>query len=198
MLSPLFIVVLMILAYVASAWILKHRSILYTGIWFVLALVVLLKDKPFMLPFVKGYVGFAFFYVVMITGALPQTWKLTLKLKSVRAPYSILGFILLMAHPLFYALEVLQGQREIPLPGIIAFVIMIPLFVTSYMKIRVKMKAKTWKKLQQAAYVSYAFILLHLIVQASTPINRILAVALFAIYAIFKIRSLLIPNPKKP
>lgn len=123
----------------------------------------------------------------MIAGALNPKWKLTQKLMSVRAPFSILGFILLMAHPLFYAPEVLAMTRDIPWFGIASFIIMIPLFITSYMVIRVKMKPKSWKSLQRFAYVSYALTLIHLIVNASTPQNRIVAIVLFIPYIVLKL-----------
>ena len=187
MISPIFIAVWIILAYTQAPFILKNRKILYPLAWVLLAAVVFFQKLPFLLPFIKGYIGFSLFYVVMITGALNPKWKLTRKLQSVRAPYSILGFIFLLAHPLHYAPEVLSGVREIPLPGVIAFLVMVPLFVTSYMVIRKRMKAKTWKNLQKLAYISYAFILIHLIVNASTPVNRIVAIVLYIPYVGLKL-----------
>ncbi len=182
MLSPIIILLLMLMAYYLSPWLIKQRKRLYVGVWFLLAIIIVLNQKPFMQPFVRGYVGFAIFYVVMITGALNPKHKLTKRLKSVRATYSIIGFVLLLAHPTFYALEVLNQTRAFPIYGVLAFVIMIPLFITSYMKVRVKMKPKTWQNLQNFAYISYALILVHLIVNASTTINRLLAIGLFIIY----------------
>ena len=182
MLSPIIIILFMTLAYYFTPQILKYRKYLYIGVWVLLALILLFNDKPFVTPFIKGYVGFALFYVVMITGALSSKWKLTQKLKSVRAPYSILGFVLLLSHPLHYSIEVLTQQRDFPLFGVLAFIVMIPLFITSYMSIRKRMKPQTWVKLQRWAYLSYAFILVHLIVNASTPQNRIVVILLFIPY----------------
>jgi DMSO/TMAO reductase YedYZ heme-binding membrane subunit len=113
---------------------------------------------------------------------LNPKWKLTKKLKAVRGMYSILGFVLLIAHPLNYAAEVLGGLREIPIFGVAAFVIMIPLFITSYIVIRKRMSPKAWAKLQQWAYLSYALILIHLIVNGTTPQNKIVAFILFIVY----------------
>ena len=180
--SPIIIGLLMALAYYLAPQILKYRRQLYVGVWFVLAAIIALRGKPFVTPFVKGFVGFAFFYVVMITGALNPSWKLTKKLRSVRAPYSILGFVLLMSHPLNYVAEVLSKQRDIPYFGVAAFLIMVPLFITSYMAIRKKMKAQTWVKLQRWAYPVYALMLIHLVVNASSPQNRIVAILLFVPY----------------
>ena len=196
MLSPIVISILMALAYYLAPQILKYRRQLYVGVWFVLAAIIALRGKPFVTPFVKGFVGFAFFYVVMITGALNPSWKLTKKLRSVRAPYSILGFVLLMSHPLNYVAEVLSKQRDIPYFGVAAFLIMVPLFITSYMAIRKKMKAQTWVKLQRWAYPVYALMLIHLVVNASSPQNRIVAILLFVPYIGLKIHKEFIAKRK--
>lgn len=196
MLSPIIIGLLMVLAYYLAPQILKYRKQLYMGVWFVLAAIIALRGKPFVTPFVKGFVGFAFFYVVMITGALNPSWKLTKKLRSVRAPYSILGFVLLMSHPLNYVAEVLSKQRDIPYFGVAAFLIMVPLFITSYMAIRKKMKAQTWVKLQRWAYPVYALMLIHLVVNASLPQNRIVAILLFVPYIGMKVHKEFIAKRK--
>lgn len=196
MFSPIIISILMVLAYYLAPQILKFRKQLYVGVWFVLAAIIALRGKPFVTPFVKGFVGFAFFYVVMITGALNPSWKLTKKLRSVRAPYSILGFVLLMSHPLNYVAEVLSKQRDIPYFGVAAFLIMIPLFITSYMTIRKKMKAQSWVKLQRWAYPVYALMLIHLVVNASSPQNRIVAILLFVPYVGLKVHKEFIAKRK--
>lgn len=188
MLSPIFVVLLAALAYYQASNLLKFRKYIYPGVWIFVVLGVVLADKPFMLPLTKGYLGFAFWYVVMMTGAINPKWKLTAKLKAVRGVYSVMGFILLLPHPLRYAAEVLSAQREFPIFGVVAFAIMVPLFITSYMVIRTKMKATDWKKLQSLAYISYGLIFIHLIVRATTPINRILAIVMGIIYVGLKIQ----------
>lgn len=186
MLSPIIIGVLVFIAYVYFKQIIAIRKYLYVGIWIVVALILLFNESPVITPFVKGYVGFSFLYVVMITGALNPKWKITIRLKAIRAVYSILGFVLLIVHPLNYASEVLTQTRSIPWYGLIAFVIMIPLFITSYISVRKKMKPQTWKNLQKFAYLSYGLILVHLIIQASSPQNRVVVILLFIGYGILK------------
>ena len=44
----------------------------------------------------------------------------------------------------------------------IMILIMLPLFITSFRKIRRKMKAKTWKRLQRLAYVFYGLLYTHI------------------------------------
>ena len=187
MLSPIIILLLVLLGYVYTAQILKQKKVLYTLAWIIMILVVVFKDLVFLTPLVKGYVGFAFFYVVMITGALDPKWALTKRLRSVRTSYSIIGFTLLIAHPLSYAIAVISGATTIPWFGLGAFLVMIPLFITSYISVRKRMKAKTWIKLQKWAYLSYILILIHLIVNASTVPNRIVAILLFMPYIILKL-----------
>ena len=198
MLSPILITLLMGLAYTATPWLLKHRLSLYIGVWGIALAAVIGQELPVMTPIVKGMLGFAFLYTVMITGALNPRWKLTRKLKSVRGIYSILGFVLLIGHPLNYAVEVLSGTRDIPYFGVAAFVIMIPLFITSYLVIRQRMTPKAWTKLQQWAYLSYALILVHLIVNGTTPQNKIVALLLFVIYGALKGYRLVQSKTKQP
>ncbi|MDF2884595.1 MAG: hypothetical protein K0R54_5162, partial [Clostridiaceae bacterium] len=47
--------------------------------------------------------------------------------------------------------------------GIIGFIIMIPLFITSIKKIRYKMKGLRWKKLQRWAYLFYILAYVHIL-----------------------------------
>lgn len=187
MFSPLIISMLVILAYYLYKPILKYKTLLYTLVWAVVGISLFENAPSFLFPFLKGYVGFSFFYVVMIAGALPTQWKLTKVLKAIRAPYSIVGFIVLLVHPLNYASEVLAQTRAIPTFGVLAFVVMIPLFVTSYMVVRKKMKPKSWKSLQKWAYLSYAALFVHLIIQASTTQNRIVAILLALVYVTLKL-----------
>lgn len=186
MLSPLLVIVFMLIAYFYSSFILKNRKSLYILVWGILALEILLRNMPFMQPFVRGYIGYAFLFTVAITGALNPKWKLSKRLMSVRAAYSIFGFIILSAHPIFYLSEILSGVRAIPWYGVSAYVIMIPLWLTSYLKIRVKMAFKDWKNLQRMAYFVYALMFIHLITQASTPQNKIVAILMAILYGVFK------------
>lgn len=187
MLSPILVGILVLIAYVHTKQILKHKLVLYVIAWILVGIIVAFNDLPFLTPFIKGFVGFAFLYVVMIAGALNPKWKLTMRLKSVRTPYSIIGFTILIAHPLSYATEILSRSREVPWFGIAAFLVMIPLFITSYITIRKKIKPATWVKLQKWAYLSYALIFVHLIVNASSVQNRVAAILLFIPYLSLKL-----------
>jgi methionine sulfoxide reductase heme-binding subunit len=187
MLSPIIIGLLILCAYFYTNQILKSKKVLYTISWLIVVLVVVFQDLPILTPLVKGFVGFAFMYVVMITGALDPKWTLTKRLKSIRTSYSIIGFTILIAHPLSYVVEVFNQTQAFPWFGVASFVVMIPLFITSYISIRKRMKAHTWKSVQKWAYLSYLLMLIHLIVNASTIQNRLVAILLFIPYVILKL-----------
>lgn len=187
MLSSILVALLMLVAYSFTKLILNQKLVLYVIAWILVVIVVIFNHLSFLTPFIKGFVGFAFLYVVMIAGVLNSKWKLTKRLKSVRTTYSILGFTILVAHPLSYAAEVLSQSRGIPWFGLGAFLVMIPLFITSYMTIRKKMKPKTWIRLQKWAYLSYGLIFIHLIVNASSVQNRVAAILLFIPYISLKL-----------
>jgi methionine sulfoxide reductase heme-binding subunit len=187
MLSPVIIGLLMVCAYFYTKQILTHKKVVYALAWLIVILVVLFQKLPILTPLVKGFVGFAFMYVVMIAGALNPKWTLTKRLKSIRTPYAVIGFTILIAHPLSYVADILNQSKEVPWYGLASFLIMIPLFITSYIYIRKRMKPATWKKLHKWAYLSYMLMLIHLIVNASSVQNRIAAILLFIPYIILKI-----------
>ena len=107
----------------------------------------------------SGLVGFSMFNVVMFTGVIPNKWALTRVLKSYRDMYSILGVIFILPH-VYLNLFV---DQQINLIGVAAFVIMLPLFITSFSIIRKEMNNGEWIKLQKAAYLVYVLLFAHLI-----------------------------------
>ena len=103
--------------------------------------------------FMRGNVSIAFFILVMFAGALNKKLKVTKKLMSIRAENAIMGSILIM--PLYFIYLVV---------GVLAFILMIPLFITSFKKIRMKMKFSNWKRLQRKAYIFYLLAYVHIVV----------------------------------
>lgn len=153
----------------------------------------------------SGYLSFAFFLVVMFAGALNTGWKVTQNWMRIRAQLSIIGSILILPHALLYLIHILPSLsffmtmrgKDLALSlgyllaGVAAFVVMLPLFVTSFKKIRQKMKAVRWKKLQKWAYLFYALIYAHVVLAillaAEVDWFRLAAyTAIFAAYLVFK------------
>lgn len=123
--------------------------------------------------FMKGNVSIAFFLLVMFAGALNPKWKLTKKLLSIRAESAILGCILLLPHGIMYLVRFVNKilvHKPITtlyivylIVGLIAFIIMIPLFITSFKNIRSKMSYADWKKVQRWAYPFYFLVYVHIV-----------------------------------
>ncbi|MBC2458740.1 ferric reductase-like transmembrane domain-containing protein [Clostridium beijerinckii] len=126
---------------------------------------------------IRGLISVSFFILVMYAGALNQKWTITKKLRSIRAELAIIGAIMLLPHGIVYFIRfiILKLPRIInegSLPvlylsyiavGLIGFIIMTPLFITSFKKIRRKMQGKQWKRLQRWAYLFYFLTYFHIL-----------------------------------
>lgn len=135
-----------------------------------------------------GYVPFGMFLVVMFTGVLSKG-VIRKRLAMVRAEYAIIGTILLSAHAIgyidaYFKYVFPRFQSVSMLIGVITFMIIIPLFITSFQKVRKKMKYKTWKSLHRASYIVYVFIFLHLLFMQNDRFYSYLTIAIT--YIIFK------------
>lgn len=116
---------------------------------------------------VKGIISIAFFIIVMFAGALNTRWKITRKLYSIRAELAIIASILMLPHGFVYIIRFIMSINKSGLAslksayliyiivGILAFVIMIPLFITSFKKVRNKISSTKWKRIQSWAYAFY-------------------------------------------
>ena len=161
--------------------------------------------------FAKGALAGAFWCVVMWAGALPNGSRAIKKLMPIRGELSIMAGVISMAHVITYAFNYLRdlfkgrtGFDSTALTIIFNFaaitmlLIMIPLTVMSFKKIRKKMDPKRWKQIQRAAYPFYAFLYIHIIVLYA-PKSRngfdgyfesiLVYTAVFGGYAAFRIRK---------
>lgn len=180
------LIILTVIALKANTFVRKHASKLYF-LFSLLSLVAFVFVKlPIFMPFNKGFLGLSFFYIVMMAGALKHKSKLRISFMKIRKEYSIIGFIVITPHALFYLIQFLKADISIPLFGIIAYTIMIPLFITSFTLIRKKMSRKSWKTLQRFAYISYLGLLIHLILNYTQKINLVLYLLIFTVYIISK------------
>ncbi|MGS0972388.1 MAG: ferric reductase-like transmembrane domain-containing protein [Candidatus Izemoplasmataceae bacterium] len=136
-----------------------------------------------------GYVPFGVFIVVMFSGVMDKG-TLRKRLFMVRAELAVIGTILLFPHALGYLEYYLDdiglfGGGISFYFGLLAAVIVIPLFVTSFQFIRKHMGYKKWKKLHQLSYVFYLSIGLHLILIQNQ--RMWLYILLFGMYFILKL-----------
>lgn len=186
MIVLIFLVLLTIFAMHFGKFIRKYNVYLYIIMTLIAVASFIFQDFVLTTPIIQGFLGLSFFYLVMLTGALKKTSKFRLKLTGVRREYSILGFIAIAPHALKYTLEWLNGERTFVIFGSIAFAIMIPLFITSFVSIRKKMTAKTWNTIQSAAYLIYLALFVHLILNYTKVINLILYLIIFITYFVLK------------
>lgn len=160
----------------------------------------------------SGTLGGSIFILVMYIGVLDRKNNLVKKLSINRAELSILGSIFIIPHNIHYFFNFLLNlgniikSTGIPLwtnlimfsAGVFAIGIMIPLFVTSFMKIRKKMNAKKWKSLQEYAYIFYAMIFVQVImvyIGKPTSMDRTISLIgysfIFITYSIFKFKMVM-------
>lgn len=187
MISLVFLILFTVIALYFGNFIRKNSIKFYIAATIISIVAFLLNDKPFMKPIAQGFLGLSLFYLVMVTGALPKKSKLQIKLYGLRREYSIIGFIFSIPHALKYILQVFEGTRTMPWFGLVAFAIMIPLFITSFQSVRKRMSLKTWKLIQSPAYIIYILLFIHLIKNYTLKINLILYIVMFSFYFISKI-----------
>ncbi|MGM0436365.1 MAG: hypothetical protein ACQEQA_04870 [Bacillota bacterium] len=162
----------------------RYRYFIYA--FFALAALLISEAEATIVSL--GYVALGIFLVVMYTGVLNRglVWK---RLMGVRAELSIIASILLIPHALVfgeYLLEdvgVFSGTISYYL-GILAFIIMVPLTLTSFMFVRKQVGGKRWKVLHKFAYLFYAMVALHLILIQND--RMWMYIAIFGVYFIMK------------
>lgn len=152
-----------------------------TSIYEILRITSNMKLDGFLLTLektsIRGLISISFFILVMYAGALNTKWAITKKLLSIRAELAILGSITMLPHGIIYfarflilKLPKIISDGTFPILyfsyiaiGIIGFIIMIPLFITSIKKIRKRMKGIQWKRLQRWAYLFYLLAYVHIL-----------------------------------
>ncbi|TVP84602.1 MAG: hypothetical protein EA375_06335 [Acholeplasmataceae bacterium] len=108
---------------------------------------------------VSGHLSLSLFLLVMFAGVLKKKTVLRKPLDRVRGDMAILAFILLLPHAQSRLDLALRGYNS---TGLVAFVLFIPLVLTSFMFIRKRMRPASWKLLHKLSYITYFMIYLHL------------------------------------
>lgn len=150
----------------------------------------------------QGHLTLALYILVMYAGAFKKKSKPKIILMRVRRELAILGFLTLIPHATLLIVTALSALNP---TGTLALLIMIPLFITSFPRIRKKMHPLTWRKLHHWAYAAYAMIFLHLvtittIAQRTSETNGYnqywwlrltLYTLIFAVYSVLKYQNYL-------
>lgn len=168
--------------------------------------------------FSRGILATAIIAVVMYMGALDNKKNYTKKLLSIRAELSIIACFLMLAHNAVYAYYSLMNLIKvigaplsnfktvsllISISGLVAVSLMLPLFITSFKKVRKKMAAKSWKKLQSLSYIFYFALYFQIMMVHLGYVNRrnyITALGysiVFLSYAFLRIRKKYLQDAKR-
>ncbi|MBN2299973.1 MAG: hypothetical protein JXC31_02170 [Acholeplasmataceae bacterium] len=185
MISILFIILIGLAGYFLSDKIEKYKYLQYGVFTIIGVLSVIFRNVSVSIPINQGFLGFAFFYVVMITGIFNRESQIYKHLYSVRSIYSIIGFIILTPHAIFYFIDKFVNNGLFDIIGLLAYLVMIPLFITSFKKVDNPEIMFKWKKLQRFAYLAYLLIFIHLVLVSIMP-NTLIYIVLFTPYFLYK------------
>lgn len=155
-----------------------------------------------------GALATAFFIIVMYVGAVPKGHWIMKNFMGIRGQLSIIGSILVLVHniSMYYFSHGIMDDPDAPIMiyrvmsifTLLMFIILVPLFITSFVCVRKKMHAKKWKKLQRWAYVYYALIYVHVMIgnvpfalqgYGKNIVNVGVYSAVFITYAVMRIRK---------
>ena len=181
------VVILLVGAWFFSKPIHKYKWYLH-GVILLAAILLFFYENTTQL----GFIPLGVFLVVMYTGAIPKT-TLRKRLMYVRSEFAIAGFLMVLPHGVKYFWQYLtifgldQTTTQTAF-GSIAFMVMIPLFITSFQEIRRKMTYKTWKTIHRFAYVIYTAIYLHVLLLQNERFFIYLTLGI--IYGVLKLTQL--------
>ncbi len=123
--------------------------------------------------FTKGALAGSIWCIVMWTGALPNGSRLMKVFMPVRGELSIIAAIITLCHSVSSGItfitrlssgDVLRTIEVISaVLSLLMLVIMIPLAVLSFRRVRSAVNPKKWKKIQRAAYIFYAMLYGHVL-----------------------------------
>lgn len=124
--------------------------------------------------FSKATLGAGFFVLVMYAVTFKNGSRAIKLLMSLRGELSIIASILTLGHIVAYGITYLSRLFTAPskmqpvvltatIFSVVMVVVLMPLFITSFKKIRRKMNPLKWKKLQRFAYGFYFLVYLHVV-----------------------------------
>lgn len=159
----------------------KHAKYYYIGALVISLFTIFVSASMLPAPlatfmstfFQYGTVATAMFSLVMYTNAFHNGSFIQKTFMPIRAELSIIACILAYGHNIYtgksyfvmlftHADKMSTSTICATLLTLVLLLIMTPLFVTSFKSVRKKMKPKSWKKLQQWAYVFYMLIYVHI------------------------------------
>ena len=200
----------------------KHAGLCY-GLATLISLAVIaavwsgaLPDSRWFFPvFTQGGLACALFIAVMFASAVPNGSGFMRTVMPIRGELSILASILTLGHNIaFGRTYFVRLFRGASMPGnvlaaaicsLLMIAIMLPLFITSFKRVRRRMKPGSWKRLQRLAYVFYGLMYIHVLLlnlpgartSAAAQCNVIVYSVVFLTYACMRIRKALLRRNRR-
>ncbi len=150
----------------------------------------------------QGHLTLAFFVIVMYGGAFKNKSKPKITIMKVRREMAILGFLTLIPHAVLLIITALNAGNP---TGAIAFILLLPLFITSFPKLRKKMHPYEWRGFHKWAYIAYFSIFAHLIIinifaqeDALRFVRMSIYILIFGIYTVLKFKNHILVENKTP
>ena len=147
--------------------------------------------------FLQGGLAGALFIFVMYAGAMPDRSAFRRAVMPIRGPLSIMASILTLGHNVAYgrtyfaylftrASSLRWNVLLAAICSLVMIAVMLPLFVTSFLRVRRRMKPRAWKRLQRLAYLFYALMYVHVLLLNTTGAREgkwtaVLNVALYSL-----------------
>ncbi|MDO5425420.1 MAG: FMN-binding protein [Eubacteriales bacterium] len=160
--------------------------------------------------FGRGELATVLFVYVMLAPVLPEKRKLTLAVYRIRGELAILAAFLIWPHNAYFGRMYVVSMMRNPgsmsaamfaaaVCSVLMLVLLVPLTVTSFKRVRKKMKAKRWKQLQRFSYLFYGLIYLHILLVLGPHVARsgeyavkmLFYTVLFGGYATLRVRKYL-------
>jgi DMSO/TMAO reductase YedYZ heme-binding membrane subunit len=177
------LIVIIPLVVLLSKPIKKYPINFYLGS-LVVGLLLLIVPQLIGFPLLnQRYIGLSLLIIVMFTGVLNRKQSAVKPLLSIRGELAIMGFIFVS----FHALKHLLNDQTYPLVwvfGFISYLILLPLTLTSFKKIK-KWVGRKWKHIHTLSYLFYLTIFIHIYLAASLY-NQIIYLSLFMLYSVLK------------
>ena len=183
MITAILVLIIFILSISFPKFIHKHNYVIYV----LAAIIAIVFSGEEANIITLGFVPLSFMIVVMYTGIF-QRGFIKKRLMTVRAENAIIGIIFLLPHAIGFIEFFLEysdlSENIIPLVGLAAFTLSIPLFITSFQFVRKKFKYKEWKMIHKLAYPFYMLLFIHLALINNDRL--LLYIIIFGMYFIIK------------
>ena len=174
------LVIVFAISMIFSKSIKKHAPFWYVGA-FVIALGSMLVPATaapvWFQQLVMGYItrgtfATSLFILVMYARIMPRGSKAMTTIMGLRAPLAIMASMIILLHNGFYLMYyfrrvftagiMMDSYERIALASTtVMWVLLLPLTITSFTKVRRKMNPVKWKNLQRWSYLFYALIYVH-------------------------------------